>query len=110
MIITPEALESLRPFSDNLEVLVGDGREFIFLPGLKVTVNSTVRILDGLLCPSELHGYKTRLFLSERVPEKVQNWSQFTMFGRVWNTWSWQHVEATLPLPQMLRAHLDALR
>lgn len=110
MTIAPEAVHSLRPFSEKAEILVGDGREFILLPGLKLTVNGIARVLDGLLCPSEIQGYKTRLFLSESIPEKAQNWNPFTFFGRTWYAPSWQGVEASLRLPQMLRAHLDAFQ
>ena len=110
MTIAPEALNSLRPFSDKAEILVGDGREFVLLPGLKVTVNDVVHVLDGLLCPSEIQGYKTRLFLSESILEKAQNWNLFAFFGRTWHAPSWQGIDASLRLPQMLRAHLDAFR
>jgi hypothetical protein len=80
----------------------------IFLPGLKVRVNGEIRVLDGLLCPSELHGYTTRLFLSEVIAGKGQNWKTYVFLGRTWHAPSWQNVESSLPLPQMLLAHLDA--
>ena len=80
----------------------------ILLPRLKVRVNGEIRVLDGLLCPSELHGYTTRLFLSEPIPGKGQNWKTYVILGRTWHAPSWQNVESSLPLPQMLLAHLDA--
>lgn len=90
-------------------MIVSDcGTELVLLPGLKVRVNGHVRVLDGLLCPSELHGYTTRLFLSDQVEGKGQNWKPYVIIGRTWYAPSWQGVESTLPLPQMLLAHLDA--
>ncbi len=108
MTVVAENLASLQPFAQGAVVVSDCGKELILLPGLKVRVNGQVRVLDGLLCPSELHGYTTRLFLSEQIGGKGQNWKTYVIVGRTWHAPSWQSVESTLPLPQMLLAHLDA--
>jgi hypothetical protein len=97
--------------------LVTEGaQEFIFLPGLSVTVGDAVKTLDALLSPSAHSGYTTRLFLAASIPErpnigaKPANWTTHAIMGCTWHTWSWNHVSADLPLLQMLLAHLAALR
>jgi len=106
--ISIDRLETLRPFARDPVVITECSKDFISLPGLKVRVNGEVRQYDALLCPSEIHGYKTRLFLSSRIEGKAQNWNAFVIAGKTWYAPSWQNVEDTLPLPQMLLAHLDA--
>ena len=103
-----EKLASLRPFATDAQIVADCGREFVLLPGLKVRVNGHIHVMDGLLCPSELHGYMTRLFLSQQIEGKGQNWKPYVIAGRTWYAPSWQNVDASLPLPQMLLAHLDA--
>ena len=110
MTITREVLDSLRPLSKDPQILTENGCEFVFLPELKVSGGTTVHIRDALLCPREMHGYPTRLFLSEPIPGRGQNWGQFMFFARAWHSPSWRGVEATLSLPQMLVAHLAAYR
>jgi hypothetical protein len=108
--ITSEALASLRPFSAAPQALIENGGEFVLLPRLKVAVGTVVHIRDALLCPREMHGYLTRLFLSEPIPGRGQNWQQFMFFAQAWHSPSWQGVEAALSLPQMLLAHLASYR
>jgi hypothetical protein len=108
--ITREALDSLRPFSSDLQALTENGYEFVLLPGLKVASGTVIHTRDALLCPREMHGYLTRLFLSEPIPGRGQNWRQFMFFARPWHSPSWQGVEAALSLPQMLLSHLAAYR
>lgn len=99
---TKYEVPELKPFSAGAKRVFEAGRELIYLPGLKVRGKT----VDGLLCPSELNGYMTRLLLSEPMPERGQNWNPFSFLGRTWYTPSWQGVAASLPLPQMLLAHL----
>jgi len=108
--ISREALDSLRPFSKDPQALTENGCEFVLLPALKVVSGSAVHVCDALLCPREMHGYLTRLFLSEPIPGRGQNWQQFMFFARAWHSPSWQGVEAALSLPQMLLAHLASYR
>jgi hypothetical protein len=108
--IGEDELEGLRPFSSRPEVLTEGGSEFVFIPGLKVTVGDAFRVVDGLLCPRQMHGYPTRLYLSAAIPGKGSNWNSYMFFGRTWHTPSWRGVDAALSLPQMLRAHLEIYR
>jgi hypothetical protein len=106
MNLLEQDLQGLHPFSTSPKVCHEAGRDFIFLPGLKVCG----RTVDGLLCPAELHGYTTRLLLSEQISGRGQNWKSFSIVGRTWYTPSWQNVPASLPLAQMLVAHLVMYR
>lgn len=92
-------------------IVMRDGAiDYVFLPGFKMQVAGTERMLDCLLCPVQHGGYTTRLFLSERLTQRGQNWSVHNILGREWHTWSWNDVPPTLPLMQILLAHLGALR
>jgi hypothetical protein len=93
------------------------GQEMVLLPGLKVSLGSEIRVMDGLLCPFSHSNYSTRLFLSESLHAErpmigphAANWSTHILLGQAWHTWSWNNVPAHLPLAQMLVAHLEALR
>lgn len=108
MTIGSEKLASLAPFASGAQVISDCGLEFVVLPGLKVPVNGNCTVLDGLLCPDPIHGYVSRLFLSQKIEGKGQNWNQYVIGGRSWWAPSWQNVDSSLPLPQMLLAHLDA--
>lgn len=110
MSVEEAQLEGLRHLSATATAMSEAGVEYVYLPGLKVTVAGVVRELDGLLCPMQHGGYTTRLFLSAPVSERGQNWTTFTILGRTWHTCSWNNVPASLPLLQILRAHLEALR
>ena len=110
MTISAESLISLCPFVDSPQALSEAGNDFVLLPNLKITVAGAIHARDGLLCPQTLHGYLTRLFISEPIPGRGQNWKRYMFFGRPWYSPSWQGVDATLPFPQMLLAHLGAYR
>jgi len=86
------------------------GVNYLYLPGLRIHSAGQILILDALLCPSEHSGYTTRLFLSEPIPNKCNNWSVHTILSRTWHTWSWNNVPANLKLLQILSAHLRALK
>lgn len=109
-MISEEALSGLQAICPEAQVLVEGGKTYVLLPRLKVTVDGKVRELDALLCPGEHSGYATRLFLSEVLSGKIQNWTPHTILGRLWHTWSWKDIPASLPLPQMLLEHLRAFR
>jgi hypothetical protein len=85
-------------------------KQYVHLPVLKVLINGVTTDMEGLLCPGEHSGYPTRLFLSQRVPGKGQNWTDHTILGKTWSTWSWKDVPASLPLTEILLGHLRALR
>lgn len=110
MTIESAQLDAVRPLCEGAKVLSEGGVDYVSLPGLKVSVGGAVRTLDGLLCPQAVGGYSTRLYLSQPVPERQQNWTTIMILGRTWHTWSWNNVPASIPLPQMLLEHLTALR
>lgn len=91
-------------------VMCDGGIDYIFLPGLKVTVGQEERVIDALLCPVQHGGYSTRLFLAEPIPQRGQNWTMHNILSRSWHTWSWNNVPANLSPMQILSAHLRALR
>lgn len=110
MIQDAAEIEALRPLCSGAVPMAEGGTNYVFLPGLKVTVGDAPRELDGLLCPTQVGGYTTRLYLSESVHERQSNWNCSTILGRSWHTWSWNNVPANIPLVQMLLEHLRALR
>jgi hypothetical protein len=75
LTITPESVLTLRPFSDGAEAVSENGRDFVRLPNLKVPSGNALHIRNALLCPGEMHNYPTRLFLSEPIPGRGQNWT-----------------------------------
>jgi len=109
-MIAPEQLEALGAVCARAQVMNDAGIEFVYLEKLKVRSDEQALEIDALLRPGEYAGYTTRLFLSQPVPTKANNWSIHQFLGRAWHTWSWQGVPADLPLIQMLMCHLDALR
>jgi hypothetical protein len=111
--------ERLRPL---LAVVPGakaftDGPDvFIYLPSLRLQVGDKNYTVDALLAPNGVGGYASRLYLSQRIAEREQiagqpaNWTDRTVAGRVWYVWSWQGVPPSLPLLDMLGAHMVALK
>lgn len=85
------------------------GYTYVFLPQLKIVHGNGILIRDALLCPQERDGYKNRLFLSEPVPGRGNNWSSHQILDKNWFTWSWNHVPADR-LAVILAQHLTALR
>jgi hypothetical protein len=114
--LTDTQIASLREIFPGATAKADAGKEYVYLPQLKVTVGSSVKMLDGLLCPSDLDGYQTRLLLAEPIAERQTingqsaNWRTYTILGRTWHTWSWRNIPSNLPLVQMLLEHLRALR
>lgn len=111
--------DSLRPLQTVYPAAapVVDGvYQFVFIPDLPVQVGDAIHRMDALLCPQEHPGYSTRLFLGQsivgrdQIKGKPANWTQHSILGRLWHTWSWQGVAANQPLLQILAAHLAALR
>ncbi len=110
MSLLEDRLAGLRDIYPEIRLLSEGGKNYVHIAQLKVTIDEQVKTLDGLLCPEELGGYSTRLFLSEPIPFKATNWSSHTICARTWHTWSYNNIPGTLPLPQMLLEHLRALR
>lgn len=110
MSIAQAQLAEVAAVVPGAQVMSDGGIDYIFLPGLKVTVGQEERVLDALLCPVQHGGYTTRLFLAEPIPQRGQNWTSHNILSRSWHTWSWNNVPASLLPMQILSAHLRALR
>ena len=110
MTLTDRDLVGLRKISPEASLFDEAKKQYVHLPTLKVLSNGVTMDLEGLLCPGEHSGYSTRLFLSQKVPDKGQNWTDHTILGKTWRTWSWKDVPSSLPLTEILLGHLRALR
>lgn len=103
-------LEELKLICDGALEMVEGGCFFLYLPGLRVLSASHIFVLDALLCLQARDGYPTRLFLSQQVPNRGNNWTQHRILDRTWYTWSWNNVAASNRPAQVLAEHLRALR
>lgn len=110
MSLTDNDLVGLRKTTAEARLFHEGAKKYVHIPVLKVPVNGVTTDLEALLCPGEHSGYATRLFLSQQVPGKGQNWTQHTILGKTWWTWSWRDVPSSLPLTEILLGHLRALR
>lgn len=86
------------------------GHTYIELPQLVFPSGAASLTRDALLSPTEHSGYSTRLFLSEPVPGKGNNWTPHVILGRTWHTWSWNGVPSSMRPAQILADHLRGLR
>lgn len=110
MNIDQKQLAEIVALVPGARVMPDAGIDYIFMPGLKVTVGQEERVLDALLCTAQHGGYTTRLFLAEPIPQRGQNWTTHNILSRSWHTWSWNNVPTNLSPIQILSAHLKALR
>jgi hypothetical protein len=110
--LVEDRLSALRTVCPMAEPVTDAGREYVYLPGLKITTDGRVVVMDALLRAGEHSGYPTRLFVAQALPGKGQGggWTSHTICGRTWHTWSWKGVPDSLPLLQILLGHLWALR
>lgn len=67
-------------------VMADAGINYIYLPMLKIRSAHTVLRIGALLCPVKHGGYTTRLFLSEIIPGRGNNWTTHSILGRTWYT------------------------
>jgi len=109
-MIQDNQMKTLTSLCPEAVVMPDAGINYIYLPTLKVRSANTTTTLDALLCPVKHGGYMTRLFLSERIPGRGNNWTTHSILGRTWHTWSWNNVPETLTPTQILSAHMRALQ
>jgi hypothetical protein len=89
---------------------VSEGAQiFVDLPGLKIPVGDKFVVRNGLLTLQAHGGYASRLFLSEPISGKGNNWTAHTVLGRQWHTPSWSEVPPARPI-EMLQQHLKVYR
>ena len=107
-----DRLANLRAICPEVSLVADAGKEYVYLPRLRITTDDHVVEMDALLRPGEHSGYRTRLFLALPLPGKGRGgaWTAHSICGRTWHSWSWNNVPETLPLPQLLLEHLWALR
>jgi hypothetical protein len=108
MPVSESLMEEIRRLSPCAQEMTEGSLVYIFLPNLKHPCAEGV--LDGLLCLGARDGYPTRLFLSQSIPARGQNWSVHTILNRTWHTWSWNYVPANDRPAQILAQHLRALK
>lgn len=109
MTISEEGLEELRLIYPGAVPMPEGGYTYAYLPRLKLGQGNCILIREGLLCLQARDGYATRLFLSEPVPGKGNNWTVHRILDKTWHTWSWNNVSPGRPA-QVLAQHLAALR
>jgi hypothetical protein len=109
-MLTPEALAELQVICPGATEMVEGTISFIYLPGLKIFTGGGTLVADALLCPQARDGYLTRLFVSQMIPGRGNNWTTHRILDRVWHTWSWNGVSANSRPAEILAEHLRALR
>ena len=107
MIPSDDELAELREVCPGVSIKTESGQTFVDLPNLKIAVGSELVTRDALLTLQGHSGYPSRLFISEPIPGKGQNWTLHTVLGRAWHTPSWGSVTPTRPV-EMLLQHLKA--
>jgi hypothetical protein len=85
------------------------GRVYVHLPDLILPEGCQPSKVEALVCLSSHSGYTTRLFLSKPLAGRGANWTEHSIFGRKWHTWSFNNVSAALRPMQVLAAHLRGL-
>jgi hypothetical protein len=99
-------MEELAALCPNVREMEEAGHRYVSIPELIIGG----KVLGGLLCLTDRDGYPTRLFLTEPVLGKGQNWSAHQILGRTWHTCSWNQVSSTLRPAQVLAEHMRGLR
>ncbi len=94
---------------DRVDIHTEGQNHFILLSNLQFETDGKTVTMDALLCPSSHTGYATRLFLSEQILNRGNNWNQHQILGRNWFTWSWRDISESQRLAQILAGHLKAL-
>ncbi len=85
------------------------GSPVVLLPALPFKAAGRPVTMDALLHPSSHSGYATRLFFERRIEGRGGNWTEHRVLERQWWALSWKDVEASLPWPAILFAHLRAV-
>jgi len=109
-MLTDELLTELTRVCEGAKEMTEGGSTFVFLPGLKIRTGEHAISQDALLCLQARDGYPTRLFLSQQIQGRGNNWTTHRIVDRTWYTWSWNYVSSDLRPAQILAEHLRALR
>jgi hypothetical protein len=103
-------LDELAAVGGDVTVVTEGGVDFVFLPRLVLPEGCIPRETAALLCTGQHGGYTTRLFLPAIIPGRGLNWTQHLVAGKIWYTWSWNLVPASLRPAEILAEHLRGLR
>ena len=109
-MLSDELLAELMTICDGAKEMAEGGYSFVYLPGLKIRTGENTVSQDALLCLQPRDGYPTRLFLSQQIQGRGNNWTTHRIVDRTWHSWSWNYVGSDLRPAQVLAEHLRALR
>jgi hypothetical protein len=109
-MISSDHLKELAELCGEAKEISESGQVYIYLARLTLRVGSQPKQLEALLCPHSRDGYATRLFLSEPVLGRGNNWSVHRILDRTWHTWSWNGVSSQLRPTEILAEHIRALQ
>jgi hypothetical protein len=109
-MIPPEQMEELRAICPDAREMSEAGLAYVFLPGLRLPDGSNPPQADSLLCLESREGYPTRLFVSQQVAGRGNNWNSFRILDKTWFACSWNNVSSALRPTQILAEHLRAFR
>ncbi|HEY0842086.1 hypothetical protein [Methylotenera sp.] len=97
-------------FCNDASIMVEAGLTYIHFPSLTLPPGNTPGAIEALVCLSTRDGYNTRLFFSEPVAGKGQNWSVHSILGKAWHTCSWNYVEFSGNPTNVIAQHLRAFK
>ena len=109
-MLSEELLAELTRICEGAKEMAEGGYTFVYFPGLKIRTGENTVSLDALLCLQPRDGYPTRLFLSQQIQGRGNNWTTHRIVDRTWHTWSWNYVSSDPRPAQFLADHLRALR
>jgi len=108
-VVSPEDLQEVQLGCGGATLMTDGGREYIYLPALRLPAGCVPQNTEALLCLSEHSGYATRLFVSKPIPGRGANWTTAMVLGKAWHTWSWNGVPSSLRPMEILAEHLRGL-
>lgn len=109
-MLSEESFAELTKICEGAKEMAEGEYTFVYLPGLKIRTGEHVVSQDALLCLQSRDGYPTRLFLSQQIQGRGNNWTTHRIVDRTWYSWSWNYVSSDLRPAQILAEHLRALR
>lgn len=106
----PQAgLAALRALHNDCKLLKEGGNPVVLLQRFAFRAADADAQMDLLLHPAPHSGYTTRLFFEKQIEGRGVNWNRHRVAEREWWAPSWQNVQASMPWPAMLCAHLRAV-
>lgn len=110
-MVSDEMLNEVRKlFCSQAAVMTEANLTYIHLPLLKLPASNTPEAVEALVCLSSRDGYTTRLFFTEPIVAKGQNWSNHNILGKAWYTCSWNNVMFNGRPADVIAQHLRAFK